>query len=205
MSAHPLDVLSQYVDERLTILSDVDPAMENEQVQVAGIVNSLRTIATKKGDSMAFVQLEDLSGAIELVVFPRTYEEAKSLLTEDALLMVRGKVDVRDERAKLIAEAIEPYKLPEKAQRRQVGRKRAAHLRVDIPLKADEREAMDMVARVFYVLAENRGDTPFSFCLRDGLGRVEMTFPNLATSYSAQVEQQLTTLVGRDHFSVEWA
>jgi len=205
MSAHPLDVLSQYVDERLTILSDVDPAMENEQVQVAGIVNSLRTIATKKGDSMAFVQLEDLSGAIELVVFPRTYEEAKGLLSEDALLMVRGKVDVRDERAKLIAEAIEPYKLPEKAQRRQVGRKRAAHLRVDIPLKPDEREAMDMVARVFYVLAENRGDTPFSFCLRDGLGRVEMTFPNLATSYSTQVEQQLASLVGRDHFSVEWA
>jgi len=205
MSAHPLDMLSQYIDDRLIVLSDIDSSMENEQVQVAGVVNSVRTIATKKGDSMAFAQLEDLSGSMELVVFPRAYEEAKGLLTEDVLLFVRGRVDVRDERTKLITEAIEPYKLPQNAKKRQGGRKKAAHLFVDIPLTADEREAMDIVARVFYVLTESRGDTPFSFCLRDGRGRVEMTFPNLATSYSTQVEQQLTTLVGRDHFSVEWA
>jgi len=205
MSAHPLDVLSQYVDDRLTLLSDVDTSMENEQVQVAGVVNSLRAIATKKGDSMAFAQLEDSSGSLELVVFPRVYGEAKELLGDDALLFVRGKVDVRDDRPKLITESIEPYKLPENARKRQVGRKKARHLLVEIPLTTDEREAMDIVARVFVVLTENRGDTSFTFCLRDGHGRVEMAFPNLATSYSAQVEQQLITLIGRDHFSVEWA
>jgi len=205
MSAHPLDLLSQYVDDRLTMLADIDASMENEQVQVAGVVNSLRTIATKKGDNMAFVQLEDLSGSIELVIFPRVYEEAKEILTEDALLLVRGKVDFRDERAKLIVEAIEPYKLPQNAQRRQVGRKKAAHLFVEIPLTADERTTLDIVTRVFQLLTENRGETPFSFRLHNGRGRVEMIFPNLRTSYSARVEQQLTALVGRDHFFVEWA
>jgi len=107
MSRHPLDILSKYIDERLTAVSQIDATLEGAQVRVAGIVNSVRAIATKKGDMMAFAQFEDLSAPIELVIFPRTYEESKALLEGDSVLLVQGKVDMRYDKPKLVADAIE--------------------------------------------------------------------------------------------------
>ena len=82
VSSHPLDVLSQYEDERTVPLSNIDAEMAGQTITVAGIIAASRTIATKKGDNMAFAQLEDLSGTMEMVLFPRLYEETKGLLEE---------------------------------------------------------------------------------------------------------------------------
>ena len=155
---------------------------------------------------MAFAQLEDLSGTLELVIFPRVYEEAKPLLAENALLLVHAKVDWRDEQIKLIAEAIEPYKLPQNARKRLGGGSRKPkHLRVEIPLGQDERAMAEMVGRVFNALTEFQGDVPFTFYLQDRHGRIEMDFPNVATSYSPQLEQRIVALVGPGRLVVEWA
>ena len=205
MSAHPLNQLSQYVDERLTSLSDVDPTMEGNQIQVAGIVNAARVITTKKGDNMAFVQFEDASGSMELVVFPRTYELSKDLLAEGSLLLVQAKVDVRDEDAKLIADSIEPYQLPKSARKRRSSGKRATGIQVEIELGADASQARDTVNRVYNLLTANSGSVPFRFYLTNHQGRIEIEFPNAATAYSTQLEQQVTALIGENRLRVEWA
>jgi len=205
MSSHPLDLLSEHVDHGFTACSDIDTAMADQVVRVAGVVNWVRVVTTKRGNDMAFAQLEDLSGTLELVIFPRTYEDAKELLSEDTLLSIRARVDVRDDRPKLIVDAIEPYSLPETAERRDAGRAKARRVLVEIPLGADEQGAARTVGRVFRILSEKLGDVPFSFCLMDRHGKIEMTFPNAATAYSPQLEQQVTDFLGPDHFWVEWA
>ena len=205
MSSHPLEPLSQYIDDRLTAIADLDPSMDKRAVQVAGMVNALRVIATKKGAPMAFAQLEDLSGTVELTIFPRTYEETKELLGGDTPVLVQGKVDVRDESVKLIADSIEAYRVPANAKKRHPAHKKAKSLLVEIPLGHDERRDTEVVERVLSILTENQGDTPFSFHLRDRYGRVEMAFPNLLTAYSPQIEQQLAALIGPQRLIVEWA
>jgi DNA polymerase-3 subunit alpha len=205
MSSHPLEPLSQHIDDRLTAIADLDPSMDKRAVQVAGMVNALRVIATKKGAPMAFAQLEDLSGTVELTIFPRTYEETKELLGGDTPVLVQGKVDVRDESVKLIADSIEAYRVPANAKKRHPAHKKAKSLLVEIPLGHDERRDAEVVERVLSILTENQGDTPFSFHLRDRYGRVEMAFPNLLTAYSPQIEQQLAALVGPQRLIVEWA
>jgi DNA polymerase III subunit alpha len=206
MSTHPLDVLTRYVDDRLTAIGEVSTAMEGEPVQVAGVINALRTILTKKGDTMAFAQVEDPTGTAELVIFPRRYEQHRELLVEDALIHIHAKVDVRDDQAKLIAEALEPYHLPKNASRRQGSQHRAKYLRVEIPLGPDGDAATQVVERVFGILAENRGETPFSLRLINGRGRVEVAFPEMTTRYTPQLAQQVAALVGgQNHLHVEWA
>jgi len=204
MSAHPLDVLTRFHDERLTSLSEIDQSMQNEQVRVAGMVGSLRVITTRKGDSMAFAQLEDLSDSKDLVIFPRTYSDARDLLSEDALLLIRAKVDVRDGETKLCAESIEPYQPPKGAKRRRPEARHPKRLFLDIPLGSDEQESKEMVGRVFSLLSENRGDLPFFFHLKSPYGSVEMAFPKTTTSYSPEMERQIADLIGRDQFTVEW-
>jgi len=64
--------------------------------KVIGIVDAIKEIQTKKGDTMAFVTLSDFSDSIELVVFPDAYREHKELLGDDAILQVVGKLNRRD-------------------------------------------------------------------------------------------------------------
>jgi len=167
------------------------------------LLGSLRVIATRKGEAMAFARLEDLSDSRELVIFPRTFNESRHLLAEDAVLLVRARVDIREGQINLCAESIEPYQPPRNVKRRHPGGRRARRLSVEISLGPDDGESKEMVERVFGILSEKRGDLPFLFRLKAPYGSVEMTFPGVTTLYSAELERQLASLIGRDHFTLE--
>jgi DNA polymerase-3 subunit alpha len=66
----------------------------------------VRTITTKKGDRMAFVTIEDMNGNCDVTVFPKTYEKAREILEDGRIVLVRGKVDVRNDRASIVADHI---------------------------------------------------------------------------------------------------
>ena len=70
---------------------------DREEVSLCGIVSGLKELTTKKGDRMAFVTLEDLSGFVEVVIFPEAYGTAIELLRSEEPLLVRGTVDAAEE------------------------------------------------------------------------------------------------------------
>jgi len=76
---------------------------DKEEVKVCGIVAGLKELVTKKGDRMAFVTLEDLTGFVEMVVFPETYQAAMELLKSEEPLLVSGTLDIGEESVKLMA------------------------------------------------------------------------------------------------------
>ena len=109
LSGHPMD---EYRDQlrRLgvapigAILSDFaaedGPARyaDGQYVSVAGVVQSVRTRPTKNGALMSYVQLEDDSGSMELIVFQRALDAGGSYLKDNAALFIRGRISVRDEK-----------------------------------------------------------------------------------------------------------
>ena len=80
-------------------------------VTLGGSISSMRIIATRKGDLMAALELEDLAGSVEVVVFPRTFQAHRELLQEDAIVLVKGKVDTRDDQPKLLCETVELFEV----------------------------------------------------------------------------------------------
>jgi DNA polymerase-3 subunit alpha len=76
---------------------------EGQVVAVGGILSGLTRKVTKQGNTWAQAMLEDLEGAIEVLFFPATYQTCGSYLAEDAILVVKGRLDRRDEVPKLIA------------------------------------------------------------------------------------------------------
>ncbi|MGM0401551.1 MAG: DNA polymerase III subunit alpha, partial [Chloroflexota bacterium] len=205
MSSHPLEPLERYVDERLTPLAEIDPSMEGAKVKVAGLLDSVRTITTKKGDPMAFAQLEDLSASMDLVIFPRTYELTRDKLEEDTVLLIETRVDVRDEELQLIVEEVNPYRVPDDAEERRAGKREAARMLVEIALDGDQEAAAEMAERALAILTEEEGDVPLVFRLCGAHGRVEMTFPGKNGAYSPKISKRMAELVGKEHFFVEWA
>ena len=79
---------------------------DKEEVKVCGIVSGLKELVTKKGDRMAFVTLEDLTGFVEMVVFPETYQASMELLKSEEPLLVAGTLDIGEETVKLMANEV---------------------------------------------------------------------------------------------------
>ena len=104
VSDHPLmgaePVLRQHVECTIADAADLDDgAMRN----VAGVVTALQRKYTKRGDLMATFVLEDLAAAIEVMVFPKTMLQYGELLEPDAIVVLKARVDGRDDTPKLIA------------------------------------------------------------------------------------------------------
>jgi len=112
VSDHPLlgaeTALSKKTDCTLADLFEAD-VDDGARRTVGGVISALQRKWTKKGDLMAVFTLEDLQGAVEVMVFPRTMTEIGHLLAEDAVVLIGGRVDKRDDTPKLIATDIEIF------------------------------------------------------------------------------------------------
>jgi DNA polymerase-3 subunit alpha len=76
------------------------------------VIREVRVILTKKGNSeMAFVKAEDTTGTIDMVVFPRTYQEVKNLLLDGKAVIVEGRVDTREEEISFLVEKMGEIKV----------------------------------------------------------------------------------------------
>jgi len=107
LSEHPLTpVLSLLASEVSHKIYELSPELViNEKVKIGGIVSSIRIVLTKNsGAEMAFATIEDGTGKIETVVFPRTYKMTRDLWIKDQLVLVEGRLDKRDERLNLLVE-----------------------------------------------------------------------------------------------------
>jgi len=120
VSEHPLSAIRDQLRRRTDCtLVELERRREGETVVAGGIVASLRTTTTKKGEPMAFVQLEDVTGSVEVVVFNSTYAAARDLLVEDAILVVKGRVDHKQQgETKLVA--LEVTRFEATPERREV-------------------------------------------------------------------------------------
>jgi DNA polymerase-3 subunit alpha len=106
LSEHPMGEVAEAIGPYVTAYSgDLrDETLDGQRIVVGGIVTGVRTVITKAKASMAIATLEDLQGTIEVVVFPRLYEETAATWVEGAILLVSGRVDHRGEEVSLLAD-----------------------------------------------------------------------------------------------------
>jgi len=103
ITGHPLD---RYVDDIKRLanseIANLCEMPDGCEARVCGIVSAFREIPTKKGDRMCFATIEDLTGSVEITVFPDTYAETSSLLKSDDPLLVTGKLEKTEKGAKIL-------------------------------------------------------------------------------------------------------
>ncbi len=105
LSDHPLKHLSKPAKLISPIsISLLEEFKDKSKISLVGMIPELRQITTKKGDRMAILQLEDLSGTCEAVVFPKTYLRLSEYLITDTRLLVWGTIDKRSDKTQLIVE-----------------------------------------------------------------------------------------------------
>ncbi|MFV0343970.1 MAG: DNA polymerase III subunit alpha [Anaerocolumna sp.] len=119
VSGHPLEAYGEVMKKNITNTTQ-DFVLDEESLEVkvrdgvmaviGGIITSKTVKITRTNSTMAFITLEDMVGAVEVIIFPKDYEKNKIHLNEDNKILIKGKVAVEEEKsAKLICQEIIPF------------------------------------------------------------------------------------------------
>ncbi|MFC1918299.1 OB-fold nucleic acid binding domain-containing protein, partial [Chloroflexota bacterium] len=110
LSEHPFSAVAGKVGSGTTLIGQIDAEMAGQNIVVAGMVASVRYLNTRDGRSFASAILEDLDGHIEVMVWPRVFEDKRELWEEGNIVLVQGKVRVREDQVQLNCDSVEPYR-----------------------------------------------------------------------------------------------
>jgi DNA polymerase III subunit alpha len=187
VSDHPLigteRVLEQHAD---VTCAELRERRDGEAVTVGGVLSGLTKKFTRKGDTYLVATLEDLSGSVEVVFWPATYRAAHEVLLEDAVLVVTGRLEVRDEAVKLTANKVARPDLSE-----------ALGAPVVVAFAAEQCTG-DAVRRLRDVLAGHPGVVPVHLCVTqpDGSSRTYRLADRLRVERRAGLFGELKSTFG---------
>src|SRR5512136_1864444 len=106
VSEHPVaQALAQLQSEVTHTSSELNEDLDGCKAVMIGAVIGSRTIQTKKGDTMGFIQLEDVQGTYECVAFPRTWKQTQDLWQKDKIVLVRGTIDGKGKVPKILLDS----------------------------------------------------------------------------------------------------
>ncbi len=152
LTEHPLANVSERIDRIATVkIGEIDRfTYANKTIKLGGIIASLRKTVTKlKQQEMCFLKLQDTTGTIEVIVFPKIYQIARDIIAMDQIVIVSGKLEADDESSTLIADSITLLeKEPETASIEEIN--------ISIPKNADR----ILLSKIYEVLKENSGKSP---------------------------------------------
>ncbi len=96
LSQHPLEQYEVILAEQATGIGSLTQEMDGRIVTVGGSITAAREITTKSGSKMAFVKIADMSAEIELIIFPKLYENSGGTWGRDTVILAKGKLATRD-------------------------------------------------------------------------------------------------------------
>ncbi|OGW75893.1 MAG: DNA polymerase III subunit alpha [Omnitrophica bacterium RBG_13_46_9] len=162
ITKHPLarfeELLKTYSTCGIASLSTLKDA---ETVHLGGIISKAKITTTRKtGEKMAIVNLEDLTGAVETLVFPRSFQKFSNLIRVDSMVFISGKLNLREEEPKLIVDEIIPLE--------EVKSKFTKAVLIKLSTPGLEKSILDNLKNI---LSRHRGKTPVLFNFQEPNGK----------------------------------
>lgn len=204
LSDHPLNAILGSAENSnrlggLVQIVELSERTPGEKVNVMAMVSRVRRITTKTNRTMAIVEIEDLTGTIELVAFPECYEKHAGLWASDAILEIVAKLERRGEGLQLVCESATDdvaAPAPRPAARRTV--------HVDVPASDDVWDDIRAMQRLDAVVRRHEGDDHLVLHLRSGrAGEVALRSRTRQVDWTRLLAAELEEVVGADGFRVE--
>jgi DNA polymerase-3 subunit alpha len=210
VSGHPLmrfkDIMGKLTSMSIAEIQDLptvakpegfNPRMGDENdpskrsMIIAGMISESKVILTKKGDKMAFITFEDLSGKIETLFFPKTYAEFAPFLTMDEPLLLTGYVNLSEDPKKFFPTKVSLLK--------DESDDRVTSVRINVPLNNLNSYSLSQMKQI---LLSYRGSVPIHFIFETAEGRARMQLDdNFLVSPSPQMAAKLNELLNTNSVS----
>jgi DNA polymerase III subunit alpha len=170
LSDHPLKGFEHFAKNwHLDEVKNLDKKEKKDKTQVLGMVSAIREIITKKGTRMAFAQFEDLTGQVELVIFPDTYAKIEHKLKMEGIVVLSGLIDVDKKNG------TQPKILVDDVRfiREQFRQSKRVIVRLDAKDQNENQKKLSLLKELF---AKNQGATKvtFNYLLKDIAKEVDL-------------------------------
>ena len=196
ITKHPLARYEKLLNNYATCsTTELTNCHDGDEVFLGGIINKAKFTMTKKtGEKMAILKMEDLKGMIEVLVFPRTFQSVGGLIRDDAILFVKGRVSLREQDPKLIAEDMIPLDDVKKRYTRSMS--------IDIVSAGLEENTLSSIKKV---LSQYRGTIPvfLSVTTPDDNKIVIQASDDLRIQPTDNLIKDLENLLGKDTITLK--
>ena len=152
LSHHPLEDYQDKLKQIVTAnSSQLHQFKDKSNLILGGIITALRKKTTKNGNMMAYFILEDLEGTIDIIVFPKTYEDFKEAMTEENVVVLEGRLDAAEFNVKILAESviqIDNYKI-KKSKKRKNNTASHHYLHIEADINQLDVEKLKRLKKIF--------------------------------------------------------
>jgi len=190
VTGHPLsehaEILRHY---ELASSGQLMKLQDGQATRLGGLINKLVPKLTKQGKSMAILTVEDLDGAVEVLVFPETYARCGANLRAGAPVFLSGMINLREDKPKIVADQILPLEdVPKKFTK-------AVHIRLSTGTTDSS-----MLNRVHDVLHAHKGTVPVLFCFMYPDGRLVFleAHEHFSVTPTPQFINEVESILGED-------
>ncbi len=186
VSGHPLD---KYRDELVYFttyrIGDLTQAPDNREVTIGGIVTGVKKTLDKRGNTMAFVTIEDYTGSVELILFADCFDKSKDYVLEERLVLVTGRVSTREgEAPKIIGSELFPME------------KLTERFSCQLVIKLDNRCSDNKIEQAVASLEKYRGDAPVLIAAQDNGSEVYIRSKKYSVRLDFALLNSLKELLG---------
>lgn len=193
LTEHPLNpflpVLNSRRSHRINELSQVEK--KEQIVKIGGVITSLRVVLTKNhGQEMAFVKIEDDSGSIETVVFPKVYSQTKQCWVKDRVILIKGRLQLREETQNLVVEEAWPLEEEAPPEEKREG-KSGFDFEITIPSQISPKKLVELNK----TLKQNQGKNKIALVFVDNLGRTKRMILPFGVNYSKDLEKKIKEII----------
>ena len=189
ISSHPLARYEATIEALATASTiGLSELSDGREVKLCGIVTTVKSMLTKKGDRMAYLTLEDLQGMVEIIVFPDLYKNSADLVVPERLVRITGTVDRGDKGTKIRGSKIEPLA---EVQAHTIKR---VHIRL-----TDRPGVTEQLPRLREVLLRHPGGTTISliFQMDPSLESETAPLPHLTVTPSDRFVAEVEEVLGK--------
>lgn len=222
LSEHPFSAfVSKAASENTTLCGQIDAEMAGQTVVVAGMVASVHNLFTRDHKPFASVLLEDLDGRAEVMVWPQVYGNTKDLWQEGNVLLVEGKVRLRDERVQLTCDSVRRYQLEttqdeEKATIEPSEAPAVTGETADYTAEAESRRVVICITqttdkdsdiaylnKLIATLRDFPGRDEVNLCVNNEEQVTNLKLSSTTINYCPELHQRLVELVGEEGLRLE--
>jgi len=189
ISGHPLFEYENSLS-RLTPIEALDSLEDKTSIVIGGIISRIKIIYTKKEQQMCFMDLEDITNSIEVIVFPSIFEKFKGIIFEDKIVSIKGKLDKKEDQLKVIANEFDELKKDKrvnKSQKKLIGEKSS---RIVFTIKKCDMNK-NFINQFYDVLKKYPGFSDVEFKITDKNGKDIEKIYKLPSSYRIELSQTL--------------
>ena len=193
-SPHPIEsIAAELADIVSGPCGELGHELVGREVVVAGMVVSVRQSFTREGRPFVVAELEDMSGSIEVTVWPRVHESTKGLWNEGAVIVVKGQLRSREGQLQIGCQTAQRYVQPNGATRR---RAKPRALVVEVKETDDAEADIVLLSKLVDLLKGHPGESPVSLVVETAGGsKTELEMPDLRVSFGPDLERELETVL----------